>query len=180
MWRLKCPAKTKLFMWCVLNNKVPTWDILQKRSFQGPGWCVLCKRELESTLHLFLTCSYILDVWKEITILVGFNCQWEGATVGEAWESWWRRTNQKQHKILPLLVIWGVWMARNQAIFKDASSIPAITGTLSVGLFNSFPEHIRAVRERRSLAWELDRSIQWDFFDGAAQNNLCGGGAVLY
>ena len=71
-------------------------------------------------------------------------------------------------------------MARNQAIFKDASSIPAITGTLSVGLFNSFPEHIRAVRERRSLALELDRSIPWDFFDGAAQNNLCGGGAVLY
>ena len=33
LWRLKCPAKTKLFMWCVLNNKVPTWDMLQKRSF---------------------------------------------------------------------------------------------------------------------------------------------------
>ena len=24
LWRLKCPAKTKLFMWCVLNNKAPT------------------------------------------------------------------------------------------------------------------------------------------------------------
>ena len=55
LWKLKCPAKTKLFMWCVLNNKVPTWDVLQKRSFQGPGWCVLCKRELESTSHLFLS-----------------------------------------------------------------------------------------------------------------------------
>ena len=37
LWKLKCPAKSKLFMWCVLNNKVPTWDVLQKRSFQGPG-----------------------------------------------------------------------------------------------------------------------------------------------
>ena len=37
LWGLKCPAKTKLFMWCVLNNKVPTWDVLQKRSFQGPS-----------------------------------------------------------------------------------------------------------------------------------------------
>ena len=33
LWKLKCPAKTKLFMWCVLNNKVPTWDVLQKRNF---------------------------------------------------------------------------------------------------------------------------------------------------
>ena len=37
LWKLKCPAKTKMFMWCVLNNKVPTWDVLQKRTFQGPG-----------------------------------------------------------------------------------------------------------------------------------------------
>ena len=58
LWKLKFPAKTKLFMWCVLNNKVPTWDVLQKRSFQGPGWCVLCKRELETTYHLFHTCSF--------------------------------------------------------------------------------------------------------------------------
>ena len=28
LWRLKCPAKTKLFMWCVLNNKAPSWDVL--------------------------------------------------------------------------------------------------------------------------------------------------------
>ena len=27
---------------------------------------------------------------------------------------------------------------------------------------------------------ELDKSFPWDFFDGAAQNELCGGGAILY
>ena len=91
LWRLKCPAKTKLFMWCVLNNKVPTWDVLQKRTFQGPGWCVLCKRELETTFHLFLTCFFSIEVWKEVSTLVGLNCQWEGDSIGIAWESWWRR-----------------------------------------------------------------------------------------
>ena len=108
LWRLKCPAKTKLFMWCVLNNKVPTWDVLQKRSFQGLGWCVLCKREMESTYHLFLTCSFTTEVWKVVSTLVGFIFQWEGVSVGAAWDSWWWRTPQKQHKILPLLVIWGI------------------------------------------------------------------------
>ena len=41
LWKLKCPSKARLFMWCALENRVPTWDILQKRGFQGPGWCVL-------------------------------------------------------------------------------------------------------------------------------------------
>ena len=27
---------------------------------------------------------------------------------------------------------------------------------------------------------ELDRSKPWGFFDGTAQNNSCGGGALLY
>ena len=33
LWKLKCPSKSKLLMWCILDNKVPTWDILQKRIF---------------------------------------------------------------------------------------------------------------------------------------------------
>ena len=74
LWGLKCPAKKKLFMWCVLNNKVRTWDVLQKRSFQGLGWCVLCKRELESSCHLFLSCSFTTAVWRDVSSLVGFNC----------------------------------------------------------------------------------------------------------
>ena len=27
---------------------------------------------------------------------------------------------------------------------------------------------------------EIDRSMPWGFFDGEAQNNLCGGGAILF
>jgi hypothetical protein len=28
LWKVKSPAKTRLFMWNVLQNKVPTWDNL--------------------------------------------------------------------------------------------------------------------------------------------------------
>lgn len=30
LWKLNYPAKNKLFGWVVLENKVSTWDILQK------------------------------------------------------------------------------------------------------------------------------------------------------
>ena len=71
-------------------------------------------------------------------------------------------------------------MARNKAIFKDVSSNPSIIGALSVGFFKSFPEHIRTVREHRNVTLALDKTLPWAFFDGAAQNNFCGGGAVLF
>ena len=31
IWKLKCPLKEKIFTWCTLANKIPTWYHLQKR-----------------------------------------------------------------------------------------------------------------------------------------------------
>lgn len=122
----------------------------------------------------------MVDVWKECSLLVGFQCRWVGGSVNEAWELWWRTVAEKKHKSLPLLVIWGIWMARNSAIFQEKASTPELTSALAVGLFNSFPEHVRAANQRRTMEVEIDRSVPWGFFDGAAQNNACGGGAILY
>ena len=49
-----------------------------------------------------------------------------------------------------------------------------------MGLYKSLPEYIRAAEQRRNLELELDKTHPWGFFDGAAQNELCGGGALLY
>ena len=78
-----------------LENRVPTWDILQKRNFQGPGWCVLCKKELESISHLFITCPFSIAVWKESMSLVGLDYRWDGNSVNNAWENWWRHVSLK-------------------------------------------------------------------------------------
>ena len=49
-----------------------------------------------------------------------------------------------------------------------------------MGFYKSFPVHLRAAREQRHLEVALDRSKPWAFFDGAAQNDYCGGGVVLF
>jgi len=180
LWKLNCPAKIKIFMWCAIEGKVPTWDILQRRNLNGPGWCALCKRAQETISHLFISCSYAAEVWNHCSTLVGRQLRWEGATVGRAWDLWWSRTNVTKQKFLPLLVIWGIWLARNQAIFNDKPSLPEHTSAMAVGMFNAFPEHIRAAKQKRDLEVDIDRSVPWGFFDGAAQNNRCGGGAILH
>ena len=61
-------------MWCILENKVPTWDKMQKRNMYGPGWCCLCKIAEESIIHLFMQCRFIAEVWKECSKMIGTHC----------------------------------------------------------------------------------------------------------
>eukprot|EP00253_Pinus_taeda_P024520 PITA_24520 len=66
IWKLKCPTKEKLFFWCILKRKVPTWDTLQARFKQGLGRCPLCKNDSETMDHLFIGCPIVKKVWSEV------------------------------------------------------------------------------------------------------------------
>ena len=69
--------------------------------------------------HLFLHFPYIKEVWKECSKALGLICRWEGVSILLAWENWRRPENQEVMIALPLLVIWGVWLDRNNIIFVD-------------------------------------------------------------
>ena len=43
-----------------------------------------------------------------------------------------------------------------------------------------FPHHIKARQQRQTLEVEIDEGSPWAFFDGVAQENRCGGGAILF
>jgi hypothetical protein len=120
IWKLACPTKSRLFMWNVLTNKVSTWDILQKRNNYGPWRCSLCKSEGESTLHIFLECQFIKDVWIEVSRHLKHRCSWNGLSLEQAWQDWWSNRENKVFRALPLLIIWGVWIARNTLIFNES------------------------------------------------------------
>ena len=137
-------------------------------------------KESESISHLFITCSFSTAVWSDCLSQVGLNHRWDGDTVNSAWDRWWRSFSRSKLKALPLIIIWGIWLARNGAIFENKACLPAITSAQSVGLYKALPEHIRAAEQRRNLNLVLDKSYPWGFFDGAAQDDLCGGGAYLY
>jgi hypothetical protein len=58
VWKFKCPSKSHIFIWLLLNNKVLTWDILQKRNKHGPRRCPMCKENEETNFHLIMSCPY--------------------------------------------------------------------------------------------------------------------------
>ena len=86
--KIKSPPNTINFMWCVLENKAPTWENLQKICFQRPGWCALCQDDGEFVTHIFVHCPFIKEVWRECQKALVLECIWEGNSVLQAWENW--------------------------------------------------------------------------------------------
>jgi len=168
---------------------VPTWDILLKRCFNGPGWCMLCKMEGESITHLFLDCSYTRTTWLEAGTVGGFQCQWRGLNAHEALYSWITNRDSKKVCALPIIISWGIWLARkgiwlarNKQIFQDLRLEPVIVAAQSMGILIFYPQCDDKKTSRVIRDAEIDHSYLWAFFDGAAQGLpvRCGAGGVIY
>eukprot|EP00253_Pinus_taeda_P010381 PITA_10381 len=180
LWMLKCPKKARLFFWCALKEKAPTWDVLQARFMSGPSRCPLCKNETESIHHLFIHCPFTKRVWIETLVLIRTNCNWEGASLKVTWESWWNQNMEGNLRNLPPIITWGVWIARNKAIFQEVSlSVESIAIQCSA-IFLSIPEPEKARIKTHNREEQIRPHIPWAYFDGASQHNTTGAGLVIH
>ena len=53
LWEVVALLKSMLFLWLVLNQKVSTYECLQRRGKSGPSMCPLCRIHEETIEHLF-------------------------------------------------------------------------------------------------------------------------------
>jgi hypothetical protein len=58
----------------------------------------------------------------------------------EAWKTWSIKTTNQNIKALPLLIIWGAWLARNASIFQDRNSILDIIVAQGLSILSHFPQ----------------------------------------
>eukprot|EP00253_Pinus_taeda_P007324 PITA_07324 len=119
IWKLKGPAKAKIFLWCMLKRKVPTWDTLRARYLVGPGRCPLCKTEEESINHLFISCAESKKIWGELSSLLNIKAQLGDEPLEAVWSRWWQTFPEGNMRILRLIYFSGVWIARNKSLFQD-------------------------------------------------------------
>lgn len=182
LWKIKCPQKAKIFMWCALKNKVPTWDRMYKRQIEGPRWCPLRRVDVESIFHLLVQCQFTDEIWKEASSAVHIACVSVGNSVEAAWQSWLQRRDHTKIKSLPLLISWGAWLARNADIFKDRPSLPEIIAGRALSILSHFPQKKACPAIRIVCVEQIDQSKPWAFSDDASQNDnqICGGGVVLF
>jgi hypothetical protein len=88
LWKWDMAQKIKLFIWLSSENKILTWDTLQKKGWQSPNRCHLCSKYVESVYHLFVSCSFCWDVWLRIKKELNYLVVWEGSTLSDCFENW--------------------------------------------------------------------------------------------
>lgn len=111
-----------------------------------------------------MDCGYIKEVMKEWSMICGTAFRWEGSFILEGWHNWCIDPGLRKFRALPLLVIWGVWLARNQYIFSDKVCLPVITASQSCGLLSFPPQNPK--RKRFVGLVEVDKTLRWDFLMG--------------
>jgi len=122
LWSWSYTLKIKLFTWIVVENKILTWDILQRCGFRGPGKCQLCNQSSESAYHLFLECSFVTKVWNLISSSLSLTTRWLGGTFLACFKSWYAQITL--YPSLLVVLCWYIWKERNLATFEDGNPIP--------------------------------------------------------
>ena len=96
------------------------------------------------------------------------------------WKAWTKNPGNKTFKVLPLLISWGIWLARNSGNFKEKATLPENLIAQSLAIIAHFPQTTPTKTSRPKFQEFIDTTKPWDYFDGAAQNSICGGGASLH
>ena len=159
---------------------MPTGEHLTHRSFHGPNWCTLCKISSESTSHLFLNCFALITLLHNLSSSIHFSRKWAGDDISSAWDDWFNRHKGSKLQSLPLIISWYVWLARNRSIFDNRPVCWPHIAACIVSEYNEMPKP-QQPRVRRPHAPPLiNKNTPWAFFDGAANQQGCGGGFILF
>ena len=81
----------------------------------GPSVCALCRDDVESSTHLFFTCSVTTSLWRLFSDHL-MDPAWRPSdfmTVAREWDL----LNSK-YQSLPFYLTWEIWLARNRIIFE--------------------------------------------------------------
>lgn len=74
LWKANVAAEVQVFAWLVGHERANTCDLLQKRrpySYISPHCCIICKRDGESSNHIFLHCHLTLQLWIRLSYKAG-------------------------------------------------------------------------------------------------------------
>jgi hypothetical protein len=125
MWKCMAPSKVSGFVWMVLHDRVPTRENLFRRQIieaNGDRRCVFYGDSTETAPHLFIYCTFILQVRERVLTWLGLSFMLPHNILSllsyVATTSGSKRVRQSLVTIW-CAVMWTVWRHRNQIIFDN-------------------------------------------------------------
>ncbi|KAJ3683329.1 hypothetical protein LUZ60_013556 [Juncus effusus] len=64
IWKIKIPLRIQIFLWEQKQNRILTLDNLQKRGHHVANGCFLCRKDLETVLHISEGCDFVRCHWQ--------------------------------------------------------------------------------------------------------------------
>lgn len=128
VWGSRVPCKIAVFMWKLLNNYLPFPDALQRLGFQLPTKCQFCLGG-ESQDHVMSECTLATEVWNFFSKALSVPTMGPTGILGRL-QQWWLlqppgTARGMVCRVLPSLICWGLWKARNMAMYEGAVASPA-------------------------------------------------------
>jgi hypothetical protein len=122
LWKTCCQSKHKVFFWLLLQDRLNTRQLLQRKSFFLPDYsCAMCgSLQLESRTHLFFECPFALMCWQYICPgwLIPVDSR-QQPYHEEIISSLLATIGQNFSLDIVILGCWSIWRVRNDFLFKD-------------------------------------------------------------
>ena len=150
LWKNCCQKKHKVFFWLLLKDRLNTWDLLRRKGMELQSHnCVLCLQHSDETLeHIFLLCPMAVQFWSSLGLFIpAFNNH------ADVISSFRRQLDLPFFMEIIILGCWGIWMARNDFIFRN------IQPSLQACQFAFKKEFVLALHRAKSSHFDLMK--QW-------------------
>ena len=110
--------------WLFVLNRSPTRDRMQRWGYQTPTNCLLCNSSDESRNHLFMECSFSLDLWTQIARRCGLLALPDWNLTLYQMMALPRQKSLRHQRILTLWAwqstIYWLWNERNQRLHANS------------------------------------------------------------
>ncbi|XP_027076981.1 uncharacterized protein [Coffea arabica] len=206
IWHPQIPLKISFFMLRLLLQRLPLPDRLRKLGLHLPSKCLCCDSASEESIeHLFSKGHIASTVWNYFGASCGLT--FPGSSIRSCIVGWWLHSYDSEiqrliGRILPTIVCWQIWKARNKALFEDVHMrSPAICLAISLEIQTIVEIHFKQVFKAHSFYHLYDwpysshtyvtyKLVRWEpketgrftlNTDGCSKGNpgLGGGGGVL-
>jgi len=134
VWHKLVPVKVSIFVWRLLQDRIPTRANLVRRLVLQPNHnlCATGCDSVETADHLFLQCNLFRNVWYYlIGHWLGISFVFPGCIKEFCLQftqlAGMPRASYHYLKVIWLASVWAIWKARNNYVFKNAVIDPHIT-----------------------------------------------------
>ncbi|KAJ1701012.1 hypothetical protein LUZ63_000791 [Rhynchospora breviuscula] len=123
IWSIKVTPSVKCFLLLLVHNRILTQEQLLRRNISVVEKCVMCDQNIRETAsHLFLSCALSNALWIKLSHTIGTSLVYQTSNCSQALIHMLSLTTDSKFKeAIIATTFWGLWLERNNRVFRQES-----------------------------------------------------------